>query len=207
MTRLLLAAMLAASSTSVQAAAVPSTPIQPSVDTVQQRQSLRSFMSCVAKARPNWAREMLAKPYLSEAQTQSAGEALSGRDRCLIGDDTEMTFRTSSMVSSLAEYYLRTDLAKVEQERLERTLNTLTPLNASEDFALCVASREPMAARDLVLSDPGSDGELQAAGKLAPVIPACIIKGEQPTVDLQSLRGLMSIALYRAVTRERVAQN
>ena len=207
MTRLFIALLLSAAvSTQAQAAAV-ATPIQPSVDTVQQRQSLRTLMACVAKSRPNWARQLLAQPYLGEEQTRTAGEALSGKDRCIIKDETEVTFRTSSMVSNLAEYFLGAELATANLERLSKKLNTLAPLNASEDFALCVAARDPAAARDLALSEPGANEELQAAEKLAKQVQPCIIKGEQPTVDLQSLRGLMSIALYRAMTNGAVAQN
>lgn len=204
MTRPILLMMLATCSPAAQAQPAS---IQPSVDTAEQRQALRSLTDCVAKARPNWARQMLAQPYLGEAQTRSAGEALSGKDRCLVGDGTEIVFRTSSMVSSLAEYFIRPDLTNANLDRVSRALNTIAPLNASEDFALCVAARDPAAARDLALSEPGGKDELEAAGKLVPQIKPCVIKGEQPTVDLQSLRGLMSIALYRAVTTSALAQN
>jgi hypothetical protein len=207
MTRLFIALLLGAAVSTTAPAAALATPIQPSVDTVQQRLSLRTLMSCVAKSRPNWARQLLAQPYLGEEQTRTAGEALSGKDRCIMKEETEMTFRTSSMVSSLAEYFLRAELANADLDRVSRALNTLTPLNSSEDFALCVAARDPIAARDLALSEPGGNEELQAADKLALQVQPCVIKGEQPTVDLQSLRGLMSMALYRAMLSGAVAQN
>jgi len=164
-------------------------------------------MTCVAKSRPNWARQLLAQPYLGEEQTRTAGEALSGKDRCIMKDETEMTFRTSSMVSNLAEYFLGAELPNADLERLSKSLNTIVPLNSSEDFALCVAARDPASARAIALSEPGGNDEQQAADKLAAQVQPCVIKGEQPTVDLQSLRGLMSIALYRAMTNGAVAQN
>lgn len=207
MTRLFTALLLgAAMSAQTQAAALAS-PIQPSVDTAQQRQSLRTLMACVAKARPVWARQLLAQPYLGEEQTRTAGEALGGKDRCVLQDEVEMTFRTSSMVSNLAEFFLSTELASADLERLSRSLNTIAPLNASEDFALCVAARDPASARAIALSEPGGNEELQAADKLAAQVQPCVIKGEKPTVDLQSLRGLMSIALYRAMANGALAQN
>lgn len=207
MTRLFTALLLGAAVSAQAQAAALATPIQPSVDTVQQRQSLRTLMTCVAKSRPNWARQLLAQPYLGEEQTRTAGEALSGKDRCIMKDETEMTFRTSSMVSNLAEYFLGAELTNADLERLSRSLNTIAPLNASEDFALCVAARDPASARAIALSEPGGNDERQAADKLATQVQPCVIKGEQPTVDLQSLRGLMSIALYRAMTNGAVAQN
>lgn len=196
MSRPVLAIMIAACATSVQAQSTA--PIQPSVDTAEQRQTLRNFVGCVAKSRPNWARQLLARPYLSESQAQSAGEIFNGRDTCLRNGEMEMTFRTSSIVSNLAEHFLQASLASPDLERLTRSLNVQTPLNTSEDFALCVASRAPAAARNLALSEPGSSEEQSAAGQLAPQIQPCVKPGENLTVDVQALRGLMSIALYRA---------
>ena len=207
MTRLITALLLGAAVSAQAQAADLATPIQPSVDTAQQRQSLRTLMTCVAKSRPNWARQLLAQPYLGEEQTRTAGEALSGKDRCIMKDETEMTFRTSSMVSNLAEFFLGAELPNADLERLSKSLNTIVPLNSSEDFALCVAARDPASARAIALSEPGGNDEQQAADKLAAQVQPCVIKGEQPTVDLQSLRGLMSIALYRAMTNGAVAQN
>jgi hypothetical protein len=189
------------------ASAQPAAPIQPSVDSAGQRQSLRALVGCVAKSRQAWARQLLAQPYLGEGQSRAAGELFEGRDNCLRGKQVEMTFRTSSIVSSLAEHFLRSDLAAVDQERLARTLNSLAPANASEDFGLCVAARDPATASALSLSEPGSSEETWAAGQLAAFVEPCAAKGEKLTVDLQGLRGLMSIALYRAMTSVKLARN
>jgi hypothetical protein len=205
MTRSVIVMMMAASAASAQAQ--PMAPIQPSVDSAEQRQSLRALVGCVAKSRQSWARQLLTEPYLSEAQARAAGELFEGRDACLGRNDLEVTFRTSSIVSNLAEHFLKSGLAGVDQERLARTLNSLAPANASEDFALCVAARDPAAASALSLSEPGSDEESRAAGRLAAFVEPCAAKGEKLTVDLQGLRGLMSIALYRAMTSVKLARN
>lgn len=208
MTRPALAMLLAACAASAQAqTSTPAAPLQPSVDTAEQRQSLRTLVGCVAKSRQNWARQLLAEPYLSEDQARAAGELFEGRDACAGRHDTEVTFRTSSIVSNLAEHFLKSDLAGVDQQRLARTLNLLAPANASEDFALCVAARDPAAASALSLSEPGSGEESRAAGQLAAHVEPCAAKGEKLTVDLQGLRGLMSIALYRAMTSVKLAKN
>jgi hypothetical protein len=197
--------LLVAGSASVHAqapaAAAGAFPIEPSVDTPEQRQTLSKFSACLAQSRPRWARQTLAHAYLSEEQASIATQALKGNDSCVVGrDGAEVTFRTSALVGSLAEYFLRSELAKADMDRLGRALNTAAPLNASEDFGLCVASRNPAAARDLALSVPGSDAEAAAARSLANEVSPCIRRGERLTVDLQSLRALMSTALYRVVT-------
>jgi hypothetical protein len=115
-------------------------------------------------------------------------------------EDAEVTFRTSTLVGSLAEHLVRPQIEKADVQRLGRTLNSLPPLNNSEDFALCMTVRNVGAARDLVLSEPGSEVETEAAARLANYVQPCTNEGEQLTVELQSLRALVSVALYRALT-------
>ena len=198
---LLLAAAAAAAPVHAQIpAGAQAVPIEPSVDSPEQRQMLIKFTTCLAQSRPRWARQTLTYPYLSQEQASKASVALKGTDSCTGRNDTEVTFRTSGLVGSLAEYFLRNDLDKADGIRLERALNTIAPLNASEDFGLCVASRNPAAARALAFSVPGSEAEAAAVNTLSPEIPPCIRRGEHLTIDLQSLRALVSTALYRGVT-------
>lgn len=201
MTRLCFAVLLAISAASVQAQPAPTVPIQPSVDSAEQRQALGNLTACLAKARPRWARRTLSHPYLSDAQASDAAQALSGSDTCVRGgNDAEITFRTSGLVGSLAEHFLRAEIEMADFKRLANALYVLTPLNVSEDFALCVAARNPEAARDFVLSKPGSAAEMQEARRVAAHVEPCTNRTEQLTVDLQALRALMSIALYRGTT-------
>jgi hypothetical protein len=197
----ILAISVALSAVAVQAQPTAQTiSIQPSVDTAEERLKLRTFTACLADQRTRWARRTLAAPYLSEDQARAAAEALTGRDTCLRDDGAEMTFRTSTLISSLAEHFLRADLARVDFQRVVTTMAQTEPLNVSEDFALCVASRDPVAARDLALSEPGSTAEAAAAQRFQPHLRDCMKPGEPLTVDLQALRALMTTALYRAVT-------
>jgi hypothetical protein len=198
MTRLFIAALLAACAASAQAQP-PAAAIQPSPDTAEQRKALQKLSACLAEARPRWARSTLSHPYLSDAQASIASLALRGKDSCIHGE-AEVTFRNSGMVGSLAEHFLRKDIDRADAAQVAQKLATLAPLNASEDFALCLASRNPAAARSLVLSEPGSDAENKAAGTFAAYLEICTQPNEQLTVDLQSLRALVATALYRSVT-------
>jgi hypothetical protein len=111
-----------------------------------------------------------------------------------------MLFRTSTLVSALAEYYLRAALPNADSLRLNQALTSLPARNASEDFGLCVASHNPAAARDLALSEPGTSVEANSAQALGAQIEPCSRPGESLKIDLQSLRALVTIALYRAVS-------
>jgi hypothetical protein len=204
MTRYVIAALLAFSAAS--ATAQPA-DIQPTVDTPEQRQSLSTLTSCLIQQRPRWARQTLAQPYLSQSQARIASYVLSGRDTCVTRPEVEVTFRTSSLVASLAEHYVRNEIGEVELARLSNALNSITPLNVSEDFALCVVSRNPVAARTLTLSTFGSADEAAAAQQLASGVAPCTSQGENLTVDLQALRALSATALYRAVSSLRTATN
>jgi hypothetical protein len=200
MVRLFLTALLAA--VAVPALAQPSTPavaVQPNLDSAEELRTLRNLSACLAESRPGWARRTLSFAYLSDDQAREAVQALEGTDSC-VPDETEVVFRTSGLVGGLAEHFLRADIERADSARLAKALATLAPLNVSEDFALCVAVRDPAAARELALSEPGSAVEASAAGRLARHVPPCVEPGETPTIDLQSLRALMSTALYRGVT-------
>lgn len=204
MAKLYLAALLALDAASVAAQpAAPAPVIQPNVDSPERRQALQHLTVCLAEARPRWARRTLEHPYLSEAQAHAASEALSGQDGCIRGQDVEVTFRTSTMVGSLAEHFVRTEIERVDSARLATALHTLTPLNVSEDFALCVTASNPTAARRLAFSDFGSPAETEAAGRLGTYVARCTGAGESLTVDLQSLRALTSVALYRGIVAVR----
>jgi hypothetical protein len=191
----------ASGSAQAPAPAVAPVPIEPSVDSAEVRRSFDQLSVCLAEARPGWARRALAHPYLSDGQARVASEALRGTDRCLDDDDDlEFTFRTSGMIASLAEHYLRAHLPNVDFDEVVMAIDTMAPRNASEDFAFCLAARNPVAARNLSFSALGSPEEIDAARQLSRTLAPCFNPGEDLTVDLQSLRALSSSALYRGVT-------
>ena len=196
-----LAILLALGSPSAdnQPVAATAAQMQPAPDSAERRRALRDLVMCVADARPRWARETLSLAYLSEDQARIAADMLRGRDTCLTRAEVDMTFRTSTLIGSLAEHYIRAQTGGNPVAQVTRALNTARPLNASEDFAMCVASRNPAAARELALSEPGSASETRSAERLAAHVPACTNPNEQLTVDVQSLRALVATALYRGM--------
>lgn len=189
-------ALLAIGSGPIGQSAQPVAVIQRSPDSAEQRQTLKAFVVCMAESRPKWARKTLADPYLSNAQATTAAQALSGSDNCVRNYREEITFRTSGVVGSLAEHFLA-GKNNIDEQRLQAALETMEPLNASEDFALCVTSRAPMDARKLALSEPGSSTESESAQRIAQHVSPCTKQTEAMTVDVQSLRALVATALYR----------
>jgi hypothetical protein len=161
---------------------------------------MREFSKCLARARPRWARKVLAQPYLSKDQTDLLESVNGGRDNCT-GGSSEITLRYTSILAGLAEQFITEDVAQVGWKRVSAELVKMPSRNASEDFALCVAARRSQAAQDLVLSRPGSAAERAAADRLAEAVKPCLNPGESGIVDLQSLRALTAAVLYRGVAR------
>jgi hypothetical protein len=201
MVKFLLVALLGTVAVPAQSqASSPAVSIEPSADTPAERQVLRNLSMCLAQLRPDWARGVLEHPYLSSAQASAAAVAVSGRDNCQKQPEVEIEFRTSTLVSALAEYFLRADLPRIDSGRIGQALTSVPARNATEDLGLCLASRNFAAARDLALSDPGTSAEASAARGLGAQVTACSLPGESLKVDLQSLRAIVTVALYRAVT-------
>jgi hypothetical protein len=208
MARLFLAILLVSGASAVQAQPPSDSPsLQPSVDSPAQRQKFQALSVCLAEARPRWARQTLSRPYLSKAQQEVAAQALIGTDRCMTNSESEFTFRTSGMVGALAEHFVSAEVGRADLPRLTAALATISPLNVSEDFALCLAARNTRSARDLVVSEMGSTAETEAARRVANNLEACTNPGEQLTVDVQSLRSLMSVALYRGLEKVQTGSN
>lgn len=199
MAKFFLAILLTAAAASASAQP-PKVTLEPSPDSAEQRKASQKLTACLAEARPRWARYTLSRPYLSDAQANDAAGALRGRDTCVTSrNGIEITFRTSLMVGSLAEHFLQEDIRRADAAQLAEKLSTLPPRNVTEDFALCVAARNPAAARDFALSEPGSAAEDAAARKVFSYVEPCTQETEQLTVDMQALRALVAIALYRGV--------
>lgn len=207
MISLLAAALLASSPPTPPAQPASAAVIQPALDTPQERQALRKLTICVAGLRPRWARAMIAFPYLSDPQASAAAQVVSGHDNCLGAPEVAVAFRTSGVVGSVAEYFVRSEMTRTDPQRLANALATVPPLNVSEDFALCLAARNPKAALDLALSDPGSAAEVGAAGLVSKSVPSCTKPGERLDVDLQAMRAMVATALYRGVAVATGAQN
>ena len=142
----------------------------------------------------------MAHPYLSEQQASAAALVFAGHDNCIGVPGVDVAFRTSGVVGSVAEYFVRSDMARTDPQRLANALATVAPMNASEDFALCVATRNPKAAVDLAFSDPGSAAEASASGLVVAAVPSCTKPNERVDVDVQAMRSLIATALYRGVT-------
>lgn len=64
-------------------------------------------------------------------------------------------------------------------------------------FGECVVRRDPVTAREWLLTKPESTEESKAASKSVPALSACLADGEKLTFDKHVLRGTIAINYYR----------
>jgi hypothetical protein len=71
----------------------------------------------------------------------------------------------------------------------------------------CVVRADPAGSLALLKTEAGSDAEKAAVGAIAAVLPGCVKKGEQLSINRFNLRGTLALNLYRLARAPRVAAN
>jgi hypothetical protein len=64
-------------------------------------------------------------------------------------------------------------------------------------FGDCVSRKDPVNARALAVSIPGSSNETQRFRLLSPSFSGCVVQGEKLTFSKSVIRGAVSEGLYR----------
>ena len=68
----------------------------------------------------------------------------------------------------------------------------------------CVVRADPTGSLALLKTEVGSDAEKAAVGAIAAVLPGCVKKGEQLSINRFNLRGTIALNLYRLARAPRV---
>ena len=71
----------------------------------------------------------------------------------------------------------------------------------------CVVRADPAGSLALLKTEVESEQETAAVAALAPVLPGCVKKGEQLSLNRFNLRGTIALNLYRLARARRVAAN
>ena len=69
----------------------------------------------------------------------------------------------------------------------------------------CVVRADPAGSLALLKTDVESDAEKAAVGAIAAVLPGCVKKGEQLSINRFNLRGTIALNLYRLARAPRLA--
>jgi hypothetical protein len=182
------AAMGQAGSAATQQAAAPSVPV------------VTEFSRCIASEEPRVATKMLTYPLSGPEQSAALRRAVDDLDHCLNYDITSSRIsapETLMLISGMAEELFRAGYGGRNVATLVET-SAAKPRNINEDVALCVVRSNPMAARELIDTAPGSEGEKAVIAKIAPQLGSCVPQGQTLAVNRITVRAWVATGLYLA---------
>lgn len=170
------------------------------------------WAKCVAQQSPGRVETFLNLPTGSKASHDMARRFLFGESECISGS-------VESRQLSMAAQVTRGALFEALYERRFRPndaadVSTAAPIaydwgagadvgpEAQQAMALarvgdCMVRKNAEGARQLMRSEPGTQGEAQAIGSLVPLLGGCLPSGRQYQFSKSLLRGVVAEPLYR----------
>jgi hypothetical protein len=187
--------------------------------TTDARRATREFGSCLLKRFPKYGERVALEPVHTDAYEKLL-------DRMVIADclsHGEIRFpanivRSAVIEAVYIEQYGRsgpTEFSQVPPIDYLAGYPAELPGKARSVVALarfgdCVSRKDPINARALVVSFPGSGDETQRLGSLGPAFNGCVIQGEKLTFSKSVIRGAVSEGLFRlsrATTQAQLGSN
>jgi hypothetical protein len=170
------------------------------------RRTTREYGSCLLKRFPKYAERVALEPVHTD-------EYFKLIDRMVIADclsNGEIRFPVNIVRSAVIEaLYIEqfgrsgpTEFAQVLPIDYLAGYPAELPGKARSVVALakfgdCVSRKDPIDARALVVSFPGSSDETQRLAALSPSFNGCVIRGEKLTFSRSVIRGAVSEGLFR----------
>jgi hypothetical protein len=172
------------------------------------RLTMRGFAQCIASRSPGRLESLLAMPVGSPEATK-LGNIIFMRE----GDDCmssgELHFTSTIIHGSYFEaMYLQRfgrnvidDFSTIKSSgyRDRYTLpysGDATSAIGLEEYGECIVRKNPVAARTLIGSIPGSSAETTTFTELVPLFGPCLAKGEKIAFSKTVLRGVIAEGLY-----------
>ena len=170
------------------------------------RRTTRDFGACVLKRFPKYGERLAVEPVHTAEYNKLLNRVTI--DDCLSHGELTMPWnvvRTAIIEALYVERYGRrgpTDFSQVPPIDYLAGYPAELPANARTVVALgkfgdCVGRKDPVNARALAVSIPGSADETQRFRFLSPSFNACVIQGEKLTFSKSVIRGAVSEGLYR----------
>ena len=183
------------------------------------RRTTREFGVCVLKRFPKYGERLALEPVHTDEYDKMLKRMVI--DDCLSAG--ELSFPLNVVRSAVIEaLYIEefgrsgpTEFSQIPQIDYLAGYPADVPGNARNIVALakfgdCVSRKDPVNARALAVSIPGSSDETQRLRFLSPTFNSCVIQGEKLTFSRSVIRGAVSEGLFRlswASTRPQGAPN
>jgi hypothetical protein len=170
-------------------------------------QAVHNFGACAVSRTPQGARELLASDYRAPDFQARMRAYLKGHARCMPFNGA-IGSREVLFAGSLAEALLKADVKHSEWPRrfaFDPQREVIAARSPSEEMALCTVFEAPQATAELFDTEPATPEEDQAVNPLTQVLPRCLKKEMQLTLNKPALRSLLALAAYRIVMTPRKA--
>ena len=160
------------------------------------------YARCVANSKPQWADGVLAMQFLSEEQTRAANKGVSGLQSCFSTSQFDLKFSFLSLLGGLAEQRITerfgdkdvSGLSAITDEQLFSS--AAAPKTTTDDFAMCIARKDPVTVRRLIASEPITSQETQLIQSLVPHLSGCLPSGLNIKLNKQTVRAYSAVGLY-----------
>ena len=162
-------------------------------------QAVHNFGSCVVSRTPQGARQLLAMDYRAPDYQTRLRAYLKGHERC-IPFNAAIGSREVLFAGSLAEALLKADVKRSQLPQriaFDPQREVIAARSPAEEMALCTVFEAPQATAKLFETEPATPEEDQAVNPLTQVLPRCLKKETQLTLNKPALRSLLALAAWR----------
>jgi hypothetical protein len=157
---------------------------------------------CVADTRRARAAEIVNLPFRSKEQATAATRLTGGEEKCMGSVSGKLTFNTAGLVMGMAEELFLKSHRNADIKAVMAGTGFVAR-SSLEEIGLCVARADPVAARAVLETPPGTDRENAAIRAVVPVLGPCVPDGVTLKFDKLFIRGLIALALYHSAEHAR----
>lgn len=165
----------------------------------EARQTMARLAACVADSSPEKVTDILTRDFRTTEYRNGLKNLVRANEGCAqrVGLKGRLSGSNLSMAAALAEVMIERDATPLNIRLAKAASGKEAPTFAPSDkVAMCVARSTPDDVAALFASEPGSDGEEQAAAKLLPVADMCG-QGVKVEASVTGLRSILATASFR----------
>ncbi len=170
-------------------------------------QAIHNFGACVVEKTPKGAEEVLSMDFTTKEYAERLRELGKGHGRCVM---PEWRLQTSNILfaGALAEGLIHSDMKPTElAEALAYNPQraAIEARSETETMALCTVMQSPQATSELFQTEPATREEHEAMTHIVAVLPNCLKKDANLTLNPPALRSILALAAWRIVETPKVA--
>ena len=169
--------------------------------------AIHNFGACVVEKTPKGAEEVLAMDFNSKDYAVRLRELGKGHGRCVM---PAWRLQTSNVLfaGALAEGLLHSEVkpaALAQALSFDPSRAAIEARSETETMALCTVMESPQATSDLLQTEPATREEHDAMTHIVAVLPNCLKKDANLTLNPAGLRSILALAAWRIVDTPKVA--